>query len=91
MFDKDNARNKWILDYKTRMAKNIRDGITDAIDSLFEAQDEYFGPEQSNYAVSHQSGNTISYTEIGDDGMPMDMHFEIGNVDVDAEDLVDIF
>ena len=91
MFDDNDVRNKWILDYETGMTKDIRDGVTDAIDSLFDAQDKYFGLEQSNYEVSHQLRNTISYTEIGDDDMPMDMHFEIRNVDVDAEDLVDIF
>ena len=91
MFKDKAARNKWIVDYKARMAKNITNGVTNATNSLFEAQDNYYVLEPSNYAVSHQSGNTISYTEIGDDGLPTDMHFEIGNVDVEVEDLVVIF
>ncbi len=90
-FEDEESKNKWIVEYEARMMKNLREGVTDAIDRLFETQDEFFVPEQSNYAVSHQSGSTVSYTEIGPDGMPMDMHFDIDVMDVDAEDLIDMF
>ena len=90
-FESKEARNKWIVDYEDRNFRNLSDGVTEGIDALFEAQDEYFGPEPSKYTVSHQSGNTIGYTEIGPDGMPMDMHLDIETIDISVEDLLDMF
>ena len=71
--------------------KNLPDSVTDNIDELFESQDSYFRPQISNYAISDQAGNMVSYTKTGNDGLPMDIHFNISNVDVDAKDLADIF
>ncbi len=73
------------------MSKNLSDGVTDGIDVLFELQDEFFGPERTNYTMRHQAGGVVSLTEIGDDGLPKDVHFDIENIDVDADDLVDMF
>ncbi len=73
------------------MAKNISQGVSDHIDELMEFQDSYFGPEMSNYAMTHRTGNTVSYTEIGEDGLPVDMHFDVANVDVDSDELLDMF
>ncbi len=90
-FASDEERNKWICSYEVKMAKNISDGVTDSLDTLFELQDDFFGPEQTNYTMRHQAGGVVSLTEIGDDGLPTDVHFDIENVDVDADDLVDMF
>ena len=65
--------------------------MRDNIDELMEVQDAYFGPEMSNFATLHRVGNTVSYTEIGEDGLPVDLHFDVGNVDVDADNLLDMF
>ena len=59
-FEDEESKNKWIVEYEARMMKNLRDGVTDAIDTLFETQDEFFGPEQSNYAISHDLSRTSS-------------------------------
>ncbi len=73
------------------MAKNISQGESDKIDEVMELQDSFFGPEMSDYFTTHRMGNTVSYMEIGEDGLPVDMHFDIGCVDVDFDDLLDIF
>ncbi len=90
-FSSDDDKNKWIVAYESRIAKNLADGVTDNIDALFEAQDNHFGPERSNYAMMHQAGGVMSCTEIGDDGLPVDVHFDIENVDVDVDDLLEMF
>ncbi len=90
-FATDEERNNWIVASEQRMAKNLSQGVSDCIDSVMEFQDSYYGPEMCDYITSHQVGNTVSFTEIGEDGLPVDMHFNVGRVDVDADDLLDIF
>ncbi len=90
-FDSEEERNEWICAYEVRMGKNLSEGVTDSIDVLFELQDEYFGPERTNYTMHQQAGGVVSITEIGDDGLPKDVHFDVENIDVDAVDLVDMF
>ena len=84
-------QNVWIVASEKRMAKNISQGVSDHIDELMESQDSYFGPEMSNYAMMHRTDNTVSYTEIGEDGLPVNMHFDVRNVDVDSDELLDMF
>ncbi len=90
-FENDDECNAWILASEQRMSKNLLQGSANNIDEVIEAQDNHFGPEMSNFAMSHQVGNTVSYTEIGDDGLPIDMHFDVVNIDVDAADFLDMF
>ncbi len=90
-FDTEEERNSWIVASEKRMAKNISQGESDKIDEVMEMQDSFFGPEMSDYFTTHRSGNTVSYTEFGKDGLPVDMHFDLRRVNVDADDLLDIF
>ncbi len=73
------------------MLRNLTQGFTDKLDKLFKYQDKCFGPEFINYVMIPQVPGKVQLMEIREDGTPLNFHFDIDAIDINAEDLLEMF